>query len=224
MMATMITVVAAPGVTPGNFQGLYGNYVLASNNSLSVDERDLPFAQAAGFVVPAVGFSVGANGLSPQRLNTLSARNSDGSVIAAAAAAGKFGVALTAGTSFQLVSEAANSNTKTDVAILEAVLPPNYLAGANVSLIVNCAYVLGSGTVGTHSLTPSVYRNADAGTQGANICSAVQNVPAAAADLTFTLTSTSLLPGDRLMISLSLIIQDTGASNITANINSVRLA
>ena len=32
----------------------------------------------------------------------------------------------------------------------------------------------------------------DAGTQGANICSAVQNVPAAAADLTFTLSYTYL--------------------------------
>ncbi len=57
-MATMITVVAAPGVTPGNFQGLFGNYVLASDNSLSIDVRDQLYAAQAGFVVPSTYFSV----------------------------------------------------------------------------------------------------------------------------------------------------------------------
>lgn len=158
------------------------------------------------------------------RLALSSARNSDGSALAAAASAGKFGQSITLGTSQQLVTEAANSNTKTDVALFEFQLPLAYIAGSNLTVTCNCDYNLGSGTIGTHTLTAAAYKNADAGTQGANlIATSAQSVPAAPGDVQFTITGTTLNPGDRVTLSLTMVIQDTGGSNITGNINSVRV-
>lgn len=158
-------------------------------------------------------------------LRMLDFQNSDGSVLAASAAAGKFGITLSAGTAMNLVTEAANSNTKTDVAIHEYIVPSSYVAGTNLTVTANTMYVLGSGTVGTHTLAAAAYLTANDGTQGATlIATAAQSVPAAAADVTFTITGTSLVAGSRLLLSFTLVIQDTGASNITAKLNSVRIS
>lgn len=151
-------------------------------------------------------------------------KNSDGTTLAATAAAGKFGIAITAGTSEDLISEAANSNTKTNVAITEVVLPATYVAGSNITVTANTNYTLGSGTVGTHTLSAAAYLTTNAGVQGSTlIATAAQTVPAAAGNVTFTITGATLVPGSRLLLSFSLVIQDTGGSNITAQINSVGL-
>lgn len=163
-------------------------------------------------------------GLVPIRLPLMQGRNSDGSALGAAAAAGKFGNAITLGTSQQLVSEAANSNTKTDIVLYEFQLPKEYIAAANLTVTCGCQYNLGSGTIGTHTLAAAAYRNADAGTQGANmIATSAQSVPATEGDVAFTVTGTTLSPGDRVTLSLTMVIQDTGASNITGNVDSVRV-
>ena len=183
-------------------------------------------ALAADNTVMVTATTVAANGLAgATRLPLIHAKNSDGTTLSASASSGKFGLSLTAGTSEKLLTEAANSNTKTDVAVWEMVLPPTYIAASNITVTANCEYTLGSGTVGTHTLAMACYLCADAGTQGATIiATAAQTVPAAAGEVTFTITGTTLTPGARIMLAATLVIQDTGGANITAQINSVRLS
>lgn len=155
----------------------------------------------------------------------LTFKNSDGTTLAATAASGKFGLAITAGTSEDLISEAANSNTKTDVASNEVTIPASYATGANITLTCNTQYTLGSGTVGTHTLAAAAYLVANAGTQGATlIATAAQTIPAAAGEVNFTITGSTLSPGSRLFLTYTVVIQDTGGSNITAQVNSCRLS
>lgn len=158
-------------------------------------------------------------------LPLLAFRNADGTSMTAAAAAGKFGIAITLGTSEHLISEAANSNTKTDSAIVEFVLPPSYVAGNPVNVTAHCNYTLGSGTVGTHTLAALAYLNGADGTQGSTlIATSAQTVPAADAAVSFVITGATLLPGSRITVELTLVIQDTGGSNITAQVNSVAIS
>lgn len=165
------------------------------------------------------------SGLAVTPLRLLDFKNNDGTTLAAAAAAGKFGLTSTPGTVEQLLTEAANSNTKTDIAQAEFVLPPSYTAGQNITVTANCDYTLGAGTVGTHTLAAAAYLTANDGTQGTTlIATAAQTVPAAAGDVTFTITGTTLAPGSRLMLTFTLVIEDSGGSNITAHVNSVRIS
>ncbi len=165
-----------------------------------------------------------ANGLYTMQLPLLTGKNADGTTLAATASSGKFGLAMTAGTSEVLLTEAANSNTKTDTAAFEFVLPRTYVAASNITVTVNAQYTLGSGTVGTKTLTAAAYKCANAGTQGSTIiATAAGTVTATATELVFVITGTTLSPLDRVVLTLALAIQDTGGSNITAQINSIRL-
>lgn len=175
--------------------------------------------------IQATAATVSSNGLTVMRLPLLEAKNVDGTTLSASASSGKFGLTVTPGTSEYLLTEAANSNTKTDVAIWEVVLPATYIAGSDITVTASTLYTLGSGTVGTHTLGFAAYLCADAGTQGSTlIATAAQTVPATVGDVTFTITGTTLTAGARLMLTATLIIQDTGGSNITARVNSVRLS
>lgn len=218
--------VAMPSVQVGGpGQGLFSTGTGALSIALSGQALAFP-ALAAGGTLSATATAPSANGLvGGNRLQLLRAKNLDGTTLAASAAAGKFGIAITLGTSEVLLSEAANSNTKTDVAIWETSLGAGYVAGTNVTVTANCNYTLGSGTVGTHTLAIAAYLCADAGTQGASIiATAAQTVPATAGEVTFVITGTTLTPNCRIMLAATLVIQDSGGSNITAQINSVRLS
>lgn len=175
-------------------------------------------------VVQLLTGTTNASGLPGTTLPLTNFKTGAGIGMTASAGAGVFGVAITAGTSEDLIGEAALSNTKTDTAAFEYVLPPSYVAGQNITVTVNCNYNLGSGTIGTHTLTGNAYLTTSAGVQGSSlIATAAQTVPSAAGTVNFTITGTSLVPGSRLWITLAMAIQDTGGSNITGQINSVLL-
>ena len=168
------------------------------------------------------GGTSSTTGIFPAQQKLIEFKNSDGTTLAASASAGKFGLSITAGTSMYLLSEAANSNTKTDVAGYEYVVPSSYIPGSNITVTVNCNYTLGSGTVGTHTLAAAAYLTTSAGVQGSTlIATAAQTVPATAGTVTFTITGGTLVAGSRLWLTFTGVIQDTGGSNITAQINSV---
>jgi hypothetical protein len=93
----------------------------------------------------------------------LSFKNADGTTLAASAAAGKFGISNTFGTATYLIGEAANTNTKTDDAVVEYVLPQTYIAGTNLTLTSNVS-VAGAGTPGTKTFQAKVRKVASAGT------------------------------------------------------------
>lgn len=152
-------------------------------------------------------------------------KNADGTTIAAAASAGKYGFSVTPGTSMFLLSEAANSNTKTDTALTEYELPPNYIAGDDLTLTINCNYTLGTGTLGTHTMLAAAYLVANNGTMGATIIpTAAQAIPPAAGDLAYTVLGATLLPNSRLLLGFVGVLQETGGTgNITHRVNSVRI-
>lgn len=168
--------------------------------------------------------SQGSNGLFETKLNLMAARNSDGSTIAASAAAGKFGLAITLGTSFALASESANNNTKTDVALWEYVLPPTYKSDQDITVTVN-ASITGAGTLSTKTAQIKAYKTASDGTQGADIGpGSASAMTAAGADVAFTVTGTGLVAGDKLVFSLTTILTESASSGMVANINSVRVS
>lgn len=166
-----------------------------------------------------------ANGIFASPLRLLDFKNNDGTTLAVSASSGKFGLTSTPGTSEWLVTEAANSNTKTDISQTEIILPASYVSASNVTVTCSTQYIVGAGTVGTHTLAAAAYLTAAAGTQGTTlIATAAQSVPAAVGNVAFTITGATLVPGSRLMLTFTLVIQDTGSSNITAQLNSCTLS
>lgn len=199
-----------------------------ANGFVSVDAGDALGLVAGGYRWPdlPVGSQVinDTNGLAPIRVNAFHWKNSDGSAVAAAASAGKFGYAITLGTSLALVGEAANNNTKTDIAITEVVLPPNYIAGQDITVTVNGQYA-GAGTLTVKTVAVAAYRTADDGTEAASlVATAAQNLTNAAAETAFVVTGATLHPGDRLALKLTMVLTETAASATTGQVNSVRLS
>ncbi len=171
------------------------------------------------------GYQVVAPGYSALKLPLLNARNSDGSVIAAAASSGKFGISINAGTALALVSQAANASTITDTVVFEIDLPPSFPEGRSPSIIVNQNHVIGSGTLGAHTVAVHAYPISDAGAESSDVVTtSAQNTTASATDLTFITNVGSLAPGDRLHVSAVMTIVETGTQNVTGKINSIRLA
>jgi hypothetical protein len=166
--------------------------------------------------------TIGSTGIPGAWLPFVNFKNVDGTTLVAAASAGKFGLTYTPGTGEFLVTEAANSNTKTDVAAIDWVVPSTYVSGTDLTITAHCNYILGGGTVGTHTLAAAAYLNTTAGAQGSTlIATAAQTVPASDGAVTFTITGATLTPGALLTLTFTLVIQDTAASNITARLNSV---
>ncbi len=189
---------------------------------INTDLRDL--INDGGRVIDSTS-TPSANGMFVTQLPLISGKNSDGTTLAASAAAGKFGLTLTAGTSEVLLSEAANSNTKTDIVVFEHQLPRNYIAGSNITITASALFTIGSGTSATHTIGAAAYKCANAGTQGSTlVATAAATLTATAVDYNFVITGTTLSPLDRIMVSLTAIILDSAGSNVTGTINSVRLS
>lgn len=149
------------------------------------------------------------------------ARNSDGSVVDATGGAGKFSISSTPGTSLSLLGESTQNTTKTDVALIEAQLPSDYVDGTDASVIVNANYS-GTGTAGTKTIQAKVYKIATDGTQGSNLGSAAQTMTTSAADYAFVIDGSGLEAKDRLLLDITAILQETGNLNpLVAHVGSV---
>lgn len=210
----------------GTINGVTGaTYAVdAAGEVTGVAQLDVQALLTSGFRMTAPSDNDAPNGLTATPVPLRDFRNTDGSILAAAAASGKFGWSITLGTSAHLVSEAANNNTKTDDAVTEYVLPANYIAGQNITVTVN-ASITGSGTLSTKTAQIKAYRTAKDGTQGSDIGpGAATAMTAAGADVAFAVTGTTLNPGDRLVFELETVLTETASSNMTANINSVRVS
>ncbi len=158
------------------------------------------------------------------QLNLLDVKLPTGLQLAVAAAAGVFGVAMTAGTSLILNGEVAQNNTKTDVGVINFRLPDSYQAGEDLTVTLNANIVIGSGTAGTKTIDLSAYEVA-AGAAGADlVTTAAQNLTNSAADYAFTVTGDSLLPGDLVQLKFTVALQETVNSPINAKISSITVA
>lgn len=154
------------------------------------------------------------------------ARNDDGTTIAASASAGKFGV--TNGThsapGLKLVSEAANSNTKTDYASVLVTLPPEYVAAGNLTCTVTVD-LEGSGTAGTNTIDVTAYEIDTSGAAGSDICAtAAANLAASPTARAFTITGTDLVAGDKVMIYFTMVVQESAGTNLNGAITNAKVA
>lgn len=213
----------APTGTTGIVQasGSQTTYTVAADGSISANPNDVAALLQAGFTQAARG-GQGASGIGTLRPSLLTFKNTDGTTLAASPASGKFGITETFGTSEKLLSETANSNTKTDAAITEFTLPDSYVAGQDLTLSVNAVV---SGTLTTKTVAADARKIADAGTEGSNlIATAAQVMSTTAADLTFVVTGTTLSPGDRVALKLTMVVTEGAAADQTGSINSVRLS
>lgn len=201
----------------------YANFQCKSGATYTADVKGQIASVALGDVLDMLNMGCVLGAFSGN-VTLVHGRNADGTVLDATGGAGKFKIASTVGTSLGLAGEAANGNTKTDDAIYEVTLPGSYEAGANLTVTVN-AKVAGTGTPGTKTLAVKAYRTANDGTQGSNLGPAAQAITTSNADYAFTIAGATLNPGDRVVLELEAVLQETGGSaNINAQINSLRLS
>lgn len=154
-------------------------------------------------------------------LHLTDAKSDTGIPIAVAPGAGVVGISRIAGTSMYLVGETTSASAVTDKAFFEFTLPESYVAGSNIPVTVN-AVVLGTGTLNTAATTMTVAAYTETnGVEAALTVSAAQLIPATtAADLSFTITGTNLVPGQHVAIELSMLVTSTAGAN-TGHLQSV---
>lgn len=220
----MTTLMIAPSGTTGTVQGTSQSYTIGADGTIAADQKDVVALIRAGFTM-ADRQSNSANGIPVTRIPVMNGKNVDGTTLAASAASGKFGLAITAGTSENLAGEAAQNNTKTDSAMFEIPLPYNYVAGQNLTVTAN-AKIAGTGTPGTKTIDMNAYAKTDAGVEGADlIAGAAQNLTTSNADYAFVVDGTNLHPGDVLVVTVTTVLQETGnVATINTQINSVRIS
>lgn len=183
------------------------------------------YTGTTGYVLDTWAIKPVASGISnPANLALTSARNADGSVVTASAAATTFGISNTAGTSTYLVGANALSATITSTVVWEYQPPFDYVAGRDLTVTVN-AYYTGSGTAGTKTLTLTAYRiNSSTGAQGTNLGPAAVVLTNTATDNVFTVLGTTLAPANRIEFRLVSVLQETAGTAINSRINSVRIS
>lgn len=206
-----------------NMQGTaYKNYVAQSGNAYQAGSGGVVSSVVDGDVVSLLNMGCVPidSVLSVTNLPLWSGRNADGSVLAAAAAAGKFGQVVTLGTALTLVSEAASSNSKTSTALFALQLPQDYTAGANITVGFDQIQQGGVATVKT--LDCFAYLADGQGALGADICAtAIQNMTTARSRLDFVLTGTTLTPGAIVIIKVITVLTEAAAGSVTNSINGV---
>lgn len=138
---------------------------------------------------------------------------------------GAMGVSVTLGTGINLYGYAANSTTMTNTCLFEFDLPTTYVAGQNINVVVDSQYVIGGGTIGTHTIAAAAYVVGAAGTMSASsiIATAAQAVGSTAGQATFVITGTTCTPGGHMLLELTMVIQDTAGSAVNGQVNSVYL-
>jgi len=163
---------------------------------------------------------------SPQRFMILTNAKSELGIPLTATAgtpAGAVGITRVEGTSLQLVGETTTANAKTNAAVFELNLPDTYVAGSNIPVTVN-AVVTGAGTLTAASTTMTVKMFTEVnGVEALLPVTAAVQIPATiAADLSFTVTGTNLVPGQRVILELYLLVTSSAGSN-TGFINSASI-
>lgn len=138
---------------------------------------------------------------------------------AAGTPTGTVGISRTAGTSMALTGEATSSSAKTDKVIFEFNLPTSYVAGANVPVTINALATGGTITGASTTMTVAAYTETN-GVEAGLTVSAAQQIPSTATNLVFTVTGTNLVPGQHMVIELTMLVT-TSAGAGTGTINSV---
>ena len=136
-----------------------------------------------------------------------------------AATAGSSILGLVSGThgsaSPLLVGNAASGNSKSDSARICIAVSPFYAAGATVTLRIRAKATVGLAFAAT-TVDTLVYRSDLAAGVSSDLCTTnAQTITTSAANYDFTLTPTSMNPGDILDILVTALANDTGGTTGT---------
>ncbi len=114
--------------------------------------------------------------------------------------------------------QAADNNTKTETYMLEFSLPVEYVAGQTVSFFAIAEYD-GAGTLTTKTVDIEVYGDDRDGTPSADLnATAAQTITTSVVQYDFTITPTTLNPGDLLRIYVRTVMVETGTNPATPKI------
>ena len=116
------------------------------------------------------------------------------------------------------------ADTEVSVGWFEFQLPPEYVAGGDISIRAGVD-VVGAGALGTCTIDFSAYlQDKTAGTVGSDLVStAAQNISATAALKTFVVTPTGLVAGDLLIIKMTTSVDNTNSTAIQAQISGLEV-
>jgi hypothetical protein len=113
-----------------------------------------------------------------------------------------------------LEGQDAHGTTKTETVQFAFALPSNYVAGSAIALHASGRFSdTGTGTLSVKTIDAEVYKIAQAGTAGSDICAtAAQTITTTMADYTFTITPTGLVAGDVLRVLLRIVLTESGGT------------
>lgn len=216
----------APATIGGQIFGSVSGqtYGVPANGLINANPVDVPALQGMGFTVAAAQ-NADAAGLTPVQLSLYEARTSAGIPLAAAAAAGVFGLTHVSGTQTVLTGEAAQGNTKTDTAALFVQVPNGYIAGQPLTVTVN-AKLSGTGTAGTKTIGVQAYVVGNNGQHVTlTVAPASDPVTTTATDYAFAVSGAALAPNAQLALLLTSTLQETGGTaSLTMQVNGVRMS
>lgn len=145
-------------------------------------------------------------------------RNVNGTVLTATTGTGSF--ALSSGGwgvgTLKLIGETALAQTVTDTLLFEFVLPPEYVASEDVVLQVKARESV-SATVST-TMTAQVYESDGNGAVGGNLAAAFSgagDVTTTWTTFTSVVTDAGLVAGDRVIVLVRVVSDDTGEAVIS---------
>jgi hypothetical protein len=133
-----------------------------------------------------------------------------------------FGIARTAGTSYDLIGAATSSSAVTTKALWEASVASTYVAGTAIPIVVNANYT-GSGTITGASTTLTVTAYTEVGGVETAITgiTAAQAFTGTAANYTFNIPTTAgLVAGQHIVVEVSMLVTTSSGAN-TGQINAL---
>lgn len=191
----------------------------------SVNGNSIPTNTGGTFLTTA-GTVSATTGLTVTPLPLVGMKTVAGLQMTGSASSTNWGLVYTPATGNYLTGTATSSGSTSNVASFDIVLPPNYIAGTNVTLKVACYYTNSSSTASVHTMAAAAYLNDPAlGTQGSTlIATTAQTCPITTATAqSFTITGTSLVPGSYLTLTFSAAVTNAGGASTefltAANIN-----
>jgi hypothetical protein len=193
------------------------NYALSATNLTAGQSVMLETSSLPGGVLALMASSIASN--APKYLAMTDVLTDAGLPLATVTASGTTpGIARTAGTSQYLTGVATSgAQTVTTKMLWNFNISASYVAGATIPVVVQCVVPTATDvTASTTTMTVAAYSVSPAGVETSLTVSAAQQIPiTTAAALTFSVTGTGLVGGQRMALELTMAVTTIagGASN-----------